>query len=151
MILIAWTEWPEISWRQGQITYLFDWTTEFEATWRVDLSSNRQYKNSPKRFWSFWCWWRMLETKCVADKFGMLVTRARHRPIGMSPRCRIMLPTSFFLTKMVTNIAMSSTSLSWDTNIRRQHHNTLECDIVDWYVMSVLSSWLAQHRCNRPN
>ena len=24
--------------------------------------------------WQYWCWWRMLETKCVGDNFKMLVT-----------------------------------------------------------------------------
>ena len=33
--------------------------------------------NLLESFWLQRCWWRMLETKCVVDKFEMLVTNSR--------------------------------------------------------------------------
>ena len=71
-----------------------------------------------------WCWWRMLETKCVGDKFEMLVTDSEcWWPINYIGKITnitkkvvnilILSPTSKIgHHHLVTKITMSPTSLS---------------------------------------
>ena len=70
-----------------------------------------------KIFWLHRCWWRMLETKCVGDKFEMLLTDLIHwenrQHNEKVANIMIVPPTSQISHHhKVTNITMSPTSLS---------------------------------------
>ena len=86
-----------------------------------------------------WCWWRMFETKCVGDKFEMLVTDIRKITNITSKVANMMIlpPTSQIgHHHKVTNIAMSPTSLSsfkfkrYQEWFRRQHYKIVT--IMKW-------------------